>query len=76
MKMKTTMKRMMKMKNGKVICEEAARVGLEVAAVCFCRDYMEVHGCEPPDEMVEDYAKTRFLEFCEMMGIERVELDE
>lgn len=64
------------MKNGKIIGEEAARVGIEVAAHCFCRDYMETHGTEPSDEMVEDYAKTRFLEFCEVMGIERIGVNE
>ena len=42
---------------------------------CFTREYYEHTGKEPAVEMVEEYTKYRFQEYCDIEGIKYIEED-
>lgn len=44
-------------------------------AFCFTREYYENTGKVPTTEMVEEYVKYRFQEYCDIEGIEYIEED-
>ena len=44
-------------------------------AFCFTREYYENTGKVPTVEMVEEYVKYRFQEYCEIEGIKEIEED-
>lgn len=48
---------------------------MDAMAFCFTREYYEHTGKVPTCEMVEEYVKYRFQEYCDIEGIEYIEED-
>lgn len=48
---------------------------MDAMAFCFTREYYENTGKVPTHEMVEEYVKYRFQEYCDIEGIEYIEED-
>lgn len=59
-------------KYGKIISWDAADAMMTMAAFVYTRELYEAN-IEPEVEDVNEYARKRFLEFCNAEGIEEVE---